>query len=870
MKNIENITEEDKIKSAYALNLCTVSVSQIVDYDDLNILEQEYDAILNNLNLEKIIKNDSLLNVLKQILDTITYFKMEDIEKQIIEKEYQQQMKNAIWSAVPNFGLIVAGGNPITMAISLASQVGIGYMNYRRNKNEAAWEKEKKELKLQQAALEQLNGLRRELFTTAWNLAETYDFPDKLRLTEKQIKQYNAILNDPDPLRKFERLSFIKDNFEAYPPFWYFYGSTANYIANAKNLENVNEFSFDLSEKTRAKFKKEAIEAFEKYDSLDKYNILREDQITASFALEYADILIVEKSSDIEKIKGLIKRAAEMAPNSYDVLELCTIAFLRINDREDAVPLLKFLVNEDYNKIVNGQLLSSIYVDKKNIEDYEVLKTRVGSQYLFPMPKEGQSPEQAQTEFIEKQKSVLKIKYSHVIDELVEKYSIEWNKIHSTFDYSIEYDNSFFANTRKGKIERFSAASKVFSHSENKNAYIDRLQNQNTYLCMVDILNESVKGLFSLPGLSDTAIKDKVVEIVKSEIAENKDIVSSLLDKVVQNSFDFAEYKQLQDFSFEKLYDQIIPNLKKRCNVYVEHLAPGNIPNEEGRLRAICNKEKIKDPEIVLGEKPTIDMRDEAFSFTPDLFGAGAVISHKKTEKLNIVASFVKDFVANIKLKDDSLRISVKGDAEFERYFYNSIFNAHADIKAHAIGVLNDLSKASLDLIFTTEGIVSVKKGHIKTLTPYAEVKLENDVLIVYNDNFFTEKEKFKSSAIDSSVIYELAKKLEDKFEKKISENLEFIDNVDGVIISDWFKTHSQIFDNEVRMAISYPSEEIITKFGFNTTIDLSSSKHLFQFVYDDKSSFILAFRIIEFKNINTNLQAQLEENNGILQFKKA
>lgn len=42
MGAIENY---DKIKSAYALNLCTVSISQIVDYDDLNILEQEYDAI---------------------------------------------------------------------------------------------------------------------------------------------------------------------------------------------------------------------------------------------------------------------------------------------------------------------------------------------------------------------------------------------------------------------------------------------------------------------------------------------------------------------------------------------------------------------------------------------------------------------------------------------------------------------------------------------------------------------------------------------------------------------------------------------------------------------------------------------------------
>lgn len=232
---MDKITKEDKVKSAYALNLCTVSVSQIVDYDDLNVLEQEYDAILNNLNLEKIVKNDSLLNVLKQILDTITYFKMENIEKKIIEKEYQQQMKNAIWSAVPNFGLIVAGGSPLTMAISLASQVGIGYMNYRKNKNQYAWDKEKKMMKLQQAAMEQLNGLRRELFTTAWNLAEKYEFPDELRLTEKQIKQYNDILNDPDPIRKYERLTFIKDNFNAYPPFWYFYGSTANYIANAIN-----------------------------------------------------------------------------------------------------------------------------------------------------------------------------------------------------------------------------------------------------------------------------------------------------------------------------------------------------------------------------------------------------------------------------------------------------------------------------------------------------------------------------------------------------------------------------------------------------------------------------------------------------------
>ena len=54
------ITEEAKRKAAYALNMCTVSVSQIIDYRDLNILEQEYEAILNNLNLEEIPKNEAL------------------------------------------------------------------------------------------------------------------------------------------------------------------------------------------------------------------------------------------------------------------------------------------------------------------------------------------------------------------------------------------------------------------------------------------------------------------------------------------------------------------------------------------------------------------------------------------------------------------------------------------------------------------------------------------------------------------------------------------------------------------------------------------------------------------------------------------
>ena len=95
VKSVMEITDEAKRKAAYALNMCTISVSQIIDYKDLNVLEQEYDAILNNLNLEEIPKDEALLHILNQLLDTITYFRIEAGERQIIEKEYQQKMKNS-------------------------------------------------------------------------------------------------------------------------------------------------------------------------------------------------------------------------------------------------------------------------------------------------------------------------------------------------------------------------------------------------------------------------------------------------------------------------------------------------------------------------------------------------------------------------------------------------------------------------------------------------------------------------------------------------------------------------------------------------------------------------------------------------------
>ena len=81
---------DEQIRAAHALNLMTVSISQIIEYNDAYILEQEYDTIINNLNLEKMPKDEALLDICKQILDEITYQRMDAGDKKLLEKKYQQ------------------------------------------------------------------------------------------------------------------------------------------------------------------------------------------------------------------------------------------------------------------------------------------------------------------------------------------------------------------------------------------------------------------------------------------------------------------------------------------------------------------------------------------------------------------------------------------------------------------------------------------------------------------------------------------------------------------------------------------------------------------------------------------------------------
>jgi hypothetical protein len=354
--------EDEKTKVAYALNLCAVSISQIIDSEDIFVLKQEREAILNNLNLQNFVKHPALLDVLKQILDTITYLEIQAGDLTFIEKEYQHKLGNAIWSAIPSPGALFAGGSPVSIAIAVAAQIGTGYMNYRRNKSQYELGREKSMWELRRHEIEQLEGLRALLFETAWKLSDHYNFPDQYRLTQKQLSRYSEALLEEDPLKRYERLDVMSDKFAAFPPFWYYKGNAAMEVFHDKKYSAFSEG-----------FKAEALKAYNEFHKRH-FEFLREDVITASCCIEHISLL---DPYDVFA-ETLLRQALRLAGDNYDVLQQSILVNLQLKkDDEVIIPLRKMVAN-GYNLGLNSILLSRIYFNKSSRVEYEKLRAIAG------------------------------------------------------------------------------------------------------------------------------------------------------------------------------------------------------------------------------------------------------------------------------------------------------------------------------------------------------------------------------------------------------------------------------------------------------------------------------------------------------------
>ena len=730
-------TPEEQVKAVYALNMCTVAVSQIVDFNDLYLLEEQYDNILNNLNLEAMPDDDALLNILSEMLNTITFFRIQNMKKEQIEKDYQRRLKNAVWSAIPSFNIFVSG-NPIAMVASIATTVGTGYMNYRREKYSAATEKERSEMELQITAIEQFDALRRELFTTAWRLSSKYRFADGLRLTERQIHQYNSILLEPNELKKHARLEVIKSQFEAYPPFWYSMANSAMYIAETVDDSSVAE-----------KYRELAHEHYERYFALNKYSILREDKTYATAVIEYCDILIhddIVKNRD--KIKEFLMAGIPKAGNSLDILQLYALEFLKIGENGEAAKVLKLLVNEDYNQLLNAKILSRIYVgicikeglESGAYENYQLLKATAPTVGMFPMPtietlKAQDIQGRLGSEYLIQQKSILKKEYMLALHYVYRRYSEEFSEILPV--------NRLISDVALYSVESMDTISAPDNEALAKIGFRYRY---------VDKLNEFVSLLDELPIFRESGNRKQYIKLLEIKVQEARNDLLKYQIKMTNSTLTKSELKELVDnYNFAYFTNDFLRKLRSDIEIVLDGAADDSVLDQlDLQLLDFCQNNYID-----IFSNNVVDNKDDIPSVDTLTYGLLEKVDQKSgiiNKRKELIERSIKDF--EISAGADKDYSVVLYGSELQSYLIKIESNADDSLNSDLIAVLSEPNNDK-DILFTPEGFIIAKKGKLSSRRSYSLIKKKTVMFgtTVLDVGF---GEVYKTKDVDVDLLYDL------------------------------------------------------------------------------------------------------------------
>jgi len=308
--------EQTKLQVLQSLNLVAVSLTHIMTYNDKVVLDQEYNTIINNLNLSNIPDAD-IITLLQELMDLLTSSKIQDHDREYIltrfDKNVQTELKNRMRSRIFDTELVL---NPYMGILKSVLYTGSFYFNYRAQMDTYAKEKEEGKWAIEAKTMEGLNNFYKKLLKYSWELMRRYKLPDEWRLNEKQLRDYIDILKEPDLERRYRKLERIENSFREFPPYWYYRGQAA------QELDDNDE----------------ALNCFNKFQQINQ-RILRKDPYAASVAM--CKTMLKVEQSDF----GLLKRDLDMVLANSDDSDWGNILFValqyaRMGDTDTAGKLI--------------------------------------------------------------------------------------------------------------------------------------------------------------------------------------------------------------------------------------------------------------------------------------------------------------------------------------------------------------------------------------------------------------------------------------------------------------------------------------------------------------------------------------------------
>ncbi len=519
---------QDARNAVMALNHMHASLNKIVLYNDKIILEDEYDNIINNINLT-VIDDKETVDLITRLMDTLSAFKLTELEKEKFEADYEENLDEALVDAIVQIdrakivtiGAAVATANPMAV-VQVLQLTGGAYKNYQKNIDDANKEFDKSKWKLKKDVILELNTIRKEFLVTYWKLMKKYDIPDKWRITEKQLTRLVAILKEDDNDKKLRQLLRLKDELAVSPTYWYDLSLTA-YQANNKEI---------------------VLDALKKYELLDDRLLRHNSQYSLMLANK---ITYMNAGTQKDEIRAILEKIQEIDPLNPERKLFLAMEYELIGDTKKAELILNENIDDNFLPALSKKLKLDLYLQEKDLDKYQATIKQLLEQHNLSVIEYldylGKQPVEVLAKEIDKEIKQIAIKINRSLygkDSLLIFLSKKW-VLHNVKDINLVV---------------------ILDDKEYKASSISKTD---------DIVIYTYKDMIPYSDIKEKRIKSISLKMVNSKlpvtISYNIEITKPSIDKADENKED-SNASSILDNSISALYSNSAKAYNKGIEIY--------------------------------------------------------------------------------------------------------------------------------------------------------------------------------------------------------------------------------------------------------------------------------------------------------------
>ena len=310
------------------MNYCINSITNVVHYKSMPLLEHEIDQLLNNLTMEQVVGLYEVQSFRSEMIEKISALQITEEEKELMKRIQEMKRENLLYQSISNSlnpTLLLTGGgnNSKQLAFMAIITVARTAVEYKSASNEADIEELQAMWKYRKEDLKNFADLRKDALELVYNLFQKYSLNENDRLTEATSTLFSQIIAEEDPKARIRKLLDNKSTFEEMADYYYYLGmayvDANNYQAGKQHLD--------------------------KYSSLyQKAPIFRYDEKSGCIALSK---LVLEKGLRNTDVVHLVNEAIENLPNNGPAIIQSVLSLNEVGEKEKAFNILRSGIDND-------------------------------------------------------------------------------------------------------------------------------------------------------------------------------------------------------------------------------------------------------------------------------------------------------------------------------------------------------------------------------------------------------------------------------------------------------------------------------------------------------------------------------------------